>query len=85
MEKIDFSNTKINNGFWKQKQDMVKNSTLYSVYGRFVDTHRFDALSCRWKAGDPDMPHIFWDSDVAKWMEGAAYTEAPFPSRVPAT
>ena len=23
--------------------------------------------------------------DVAKWMEGAAYTAAPFPSRVPAT
>ena len=73
MKKIDFSNTKINNGFWKQKQDMVKNSTLYSVYGRFVDTHRFDALSCTWKAGDPDMPHIFWDSDVAKWIEGASY------------
>ena len=19
------------------------------------------------------MPHIFWDSDVAKWLEGASY------------
>lgn len=73
MNKIDFSYTKINDGFWKQKQDMVKNTTLYSVYDRFVETHRFDALSCTWKEGDPDMPHIFWDSDVAKWIEGASY------------
>ena len=26
------------------------------------------------KEGDPDMPHIFWDSDVAKWIEGFAYS-----------
>lgn len=73
MKKISFANTKINDGFWKKKQDMVKDSTLAAVYGRFTDTHRFDALSCTWKDGDPDMPHIFWDSDVAKWIEGAAY------------
>lgn len=73
MKSISFEHTKINDGFWKVKQDMVKNSTLYAVYDRFADTHRFDTLSCTWKEGDPDMPHIFWDSDVAKWIEGAAY------------
>lgn len=73
MNKINFSNTKINDGFWKSKQDMVKNSTLMAVYNRFSDTHRFDALKCEWKEGEPNMPHIFWDSDVAKWIEGAAY------------
>ena len=73
MKNIGFEHIKINDGFWKVKQDMVKNSTLYAVYNRFVDTHRFDALSCTWKEGEPDMPHIFWDSDVAKWIEGAAY------------
>lgn len=73
MKNISFEHTKINDGFWKSKQDMVKNSTLYAIYDRFVDTHRFDALSCTWKDGDPDMPHIFWDSDVAKWIEGASY------------
>ena len=73
MKNINFEYIKINDGFWKVKQDMVKNSTLYAVYNRFMDTHRFDALSCTWKEGEPDMPHIFWDSDVAKWIEGASY------------
>ena len=73
MKNICFEHIKINDGFWKVKQDMVKNSTLYAVYNRFMYTHRFDALSCTWKEGEPDMPHIFWDSDVAKWIEGASY------------
>ncbi len=73
MEKILFSDIKINDGFWKIKQDMVKDSTVEAVYNRFSDTHRFDALSCTWKEGEPDMPHIFWDSDVAKWIEGVSY------------
>lgn len=73
MEKINFSNIEIKDGFWKIKQDMVKSSTVKAVYDRFYDTHRFDALSCTWKEGDPNMPHIFWDSDVAKWIEGVSY------------
>lgn len=73
MKSIDFSKVKIDNGFWKVKQDMVKNTTVHSVYNRFKETHRFDALECRWQEGEDNMPHIFWDSDVAKWIEGAAY------------
>lgn len=73
MKKIEFSHTKINNGFWKEKQNMVENSTIEAVYNRFSDTHRFEALKCNWKDGDPNMPHIFWDSDVAKWIEGVSY------------
>lgn len=73
MKKINFYDIDISGGFWKEKQDMVKNTTAYAIYNRFCDTHRFDALSCTWKDGDPDMPHVFWDSDVAKWIEGVAY------------
>ena len=73
MNAIPFSNVTINGGFWKTKQDMVRNTTVQAVYDRFKETHRFDALKCRWKEGDPNMPHIYWDSDVAKWMEGVAY------------
>ncbi len=73
MEKIRFSDIEITGGFWKTKQDTVKNTTVKAVYDRFCDTHRFDALRCDWKNGQPDMPHIFWDSDVAKWIEGVAY------------
>lgn len=73
MDFIDFSDVKITGGFWKQKQDMIKNTTLMAVYNRFSETHRFDALKCDWKEKGEYEAHIFWDSDVAKWIEGAAY------------
>ncbi len=73
MKNISYKNTVITDGFWKIKQDMIKNVTLESVYNRFKETHRFDALDCSWKEGDPDCPHVFWDSDIAKWLEGLAY------------
>ena len=73
MKNIGFSDIEITGGYWKTRQDINHEVTLKSVYERFKETHRFDALKCEWKDGDPDMPHIFWDSDVAKWLEGAAY------------
>ncbi len=73
MTGINFRNVDITGGFWKKKQDMLKETTVYAVYERFKETHRFDALKCQWTEGEPDMPHIFWDSDVAKWIEGVAY------------
>lgn len=73
MKKINFSDIEITDGFWKAKQDMVKNTTADAVYNRFCDTHRFSALKCDWHEGEENMPHIFWDSDVAKWIEGISY------------
>lgn len=70
---VNFSQTKVTGGFWKQKQDMIRKTTIYAVYDRFVETGRFDAFKFNWKPGMPNQPHIFWDSDVAKWMEAAAY------------
>lgn len=73
MKNINFADVEINNGFWKSRQDIVRDVTAFAVYERFKETHRFDALNCDWQEGQPDMPHIFWDSDVAKWIEGVAY------------
>ncbi len=73
MHSVEFSDVKITGGYWKTRQDINSEVTLKSVYERFWETHRFDALKCDWKDGEPDMPHIFWDSDVAKWIEGAVY------------
>lgn len=69
---INFKNVNITGGFWKDIQDLNKNVTINAVYDRFKETGRFDALSCTWKEGMENKPHIFWDSDVAKWAEGAA-------------
>ena len=79
MERIRFYNTDITGGFWKEKQDMVRNSTVRAVYNRFYDTYRFEALKCDTSEGLPYRAHIYWDSDVAKWMEGVAYLIAKQP------
>lgn len=73
MRYIPFSDIQIHAGFWKTKQDMVRNITVQAVYDRFAETHRFDALRCKWKEEGQYESHVFWDSDVAKWIEGAAY------------
>ena len=73
MQNIEFSDIEITSGYWKTRQNINSEVTLKSVYERFRETHRFDALKCDWHEGDPNVPHIYWDSDVAKWLEGAAY------------
>jgi Uncharacterized protein conserved in bacteria len=70
---ISFENVNITGGFWKNKQDLNKSVTVYSVRDRFRDTGRFEAYKFNWLEGQPNRPHIFWDSDIAKWIEGAAY------------
>lgn len=76
MERIKFTNTKITGGFWAKKQELVKNTTVMAVYDRFKETGRFDAFKCEWvdgKENNPEYPNIYWDSDVAKWIEGVSY------------
>ena len=71
VKSIPFSSVDITDGFWKTKQEMLKTKTVPAVYDRFSETYRFEALKC--ELSDKFDHHIFWDSDVAKWMEGAAY------------
>lgn len=73
MKNIDYSKVDITGGFWKDKQSMVRSTTVHAVRDRFSETGRFDAFKCDWKEGMPNRPHFFWDSDVAKWIEGVAY------------
>ena len=70
---IDHRNVTITGGYWKKKMDLNSQVTMNAVYDRFHESGRIDAFRCDWKEGMPNRPHIFWDSDVAKWMEGAAY------------
>jgi len=70
---IGMKNVKLASGFWHGRQKINEDMTVYSVYNRFAETGRFNALKCSWTEGAPNKPHIFWDSDVAKWLEGAAY------------
>lgn len=73
MKLIDFRKTDFTDGFWKKQVDTVSEVSVYNVYKRFEETGRFAALNCTWKPGDPFEPHIFWDSDIAKWIESVAF------------
>ena len=75
MNNIPLSSVNINGGFWYEKQKLNEKVTIDAVYDRFYDTGRVEAFACRWTEGCEDTvkPHFFWDSDVAKWIEGASY------------
>ncbi|MBR5767737.1 MAG: glycoside hydrolase family 127 protein, partial [Clostridia bacterium] len=74
-----FDNVEITGGFWADMQKKNREVTVPAVYDRFYETGRVEALACRWKDGEPHRPHIFWDSDIAKWVESAAYVLAKYP------
>ncbi len=63
----------LDDGFWWHKQELINEKTIYAVMDRFKETGRFDAFKFDWKEGQPNQPHCFWDSDIAKWMESVAY------------
>ena len=73
MKNLTYDKINITGGFWHEKQELIRNVTIHNVYKRFSDTGRFAAFNMDWKEGDPNKPHIFWESDVAKWLESVAY------------
>ena len=70
---------KLNSGYLFEKQELNRKITVDAVYDRFDETGRMEAFTFNYvEGGDAPKPHIFWDSDVAKWMEGAAYILADY-------
>ena len=73
LKSVPFQQVDLRRGFWHDRQELNSQTTIYNVYNRFEETGRFAAFRCSWQEGMPNKPHFFWDSDVAKWMESAAY------------
>ena len=73
MKTIGYTKVDLTGGYLFEKQELNRTTTINAVYDRFYETGRIDAFRFAWKEGDDKQPHYFWDSDVAKWMEGAAY------------
>lgn len=65
--------------FWAPRLETNRTVTLPAEYEQCEKTGRVESLKLNWKKGDPNLPHIFWDSDVAKWIEAAAYSLATHP------
>lgn len=76
-----FEQITLQEGFWHAMAEKNRTTTIHAVYNRFLETGRFEALKCSWREGMPNRPHIFWDSDVAKWIEGASYVLAKHPEK----
>lgn len=76
-----FVNTKFDpDSFCGRKREVVFQNTLLYQLKVLKDTGRYDAFKLKWHpsySDEPDVPpipnHLFWDSDVAKWIEGACY------------
>jgi DUF1680 family protein len=70
IENVNFSRVKLLGGFWKKRYQLNEEKSVYAVQKRFEETGRFDAI--RFIEGNKNV-HVYYDSDVAKWMEAVAY------------
>lgn len=66
--------------FLARKRRIVASNTLRYQLEALKKTGRYDAFRLKWHPTYDDEPdvwpvpnHLFWDSDVAKWIEGACY------------
>ncbi len=76
---VAFNRVKISDAFWAPRMAVNREVTLAAQYRQLQDTGRIEALSLQWKPGEEPKPHIFWESDIAKWVEAASYSLATHP------
>ncbi|MBC7254887.1 MAG: glycoside hydrolase family 127 protein [Chloroflexi bacterium] len=79
---VPWKNVRLQGGFWGRWQEVLRTATLSAEYRQLQETGRLGSLRLTWKPGDPSEPHIFWDSDIAKWAEAASYALALWPDAV---
>lgn len=71
---VSFENVRITGSFWKTRQETVIKKSLPLQYASMKKTGHIDAFKLAWKPGQEPVPHIFWDSDLAKWIESVSYS-----------
>lgn len=66
--------------FISRRREIVYSTTILYQLEVLKTTGRYDAFKLQWHPSYNDEPdvwpvpnHLFWDSDVAKWIEGACY------------
>ena len=84
MNAVPFTRVVIDDKFWSPRQETNRNVTIPYVQTKSETTGRFDSFKLTtdfeggWEFGMPNPP-IYWDSDVAKWLEAASYSMATHP------
>lgn len=79
MRPVALRQVQITGEFWAARQAVNRSITIPDVYRKCQETGRIEAFRLAWRPGQPNRPHHFWDSDVAKWIEAAAYSLATHP------
>ncbi len=80
LKHLPLADVRVTGGFWKEKRDTISDITLFSVMEQFKATGRFDAFRFGERERTDLTPHIFWDSDIAKWIESVAYALIDSPN-----
>jgi len=71
---VALKSVEISDAFWAPLREQVREQTLPQQWAQMKRPgQQLDALRLQWKPGHPHEPHIFWESDVAKWIEAASY------------
>jgi DUF1680 family protein len=68
--------------FWAPRLALMRERTLPALYTQLRTSGRINALRLTWQPGDHPVPHQFWDSDIAKWLEASCYSLATQPDPV---
>ena len=74
---VSLTDVEIDDAFWAPRLAVNREVTLSVQYDHCKSTGRLDAM--KWTGDKTPVPHIFWDSDAAKWIEAAAYSLATHP------
>jgi hypothetical protein len=78
-EPIPLTQVSLDDEFWTPRLRANRERTLPAVYRHLKETGRIDAFRLDWRPGGEPVPHMFWDSDVGKWIEAASYSLATHP------
>ena len=86
---VPFTSVAFDDGFWAPRQVAVRNATIPFLHQQYEKAGIFAALDVRAPADPlpiahevtsigtkPATPVMYWDSDIGKWIEAAAYTLA---------
>jgi len=74
---VPLTQVSIESAFWAPRLRTNRDVTLPIEYQQCKYTGRIDAWKLDWTPeSGTEEPHIFWDSDIAKWIEAVGYAVA---------
>jgi DUF1680 family protein len=75
---IALADVDIADSFWSPRIETVRTETIPFQYHQLETIGHLESLRHQRRDDDP-VPHIFWDSDIAKWIEAASYSLVAHP------